>query len=147
LINTPSSICFYPNLSIKNKLYPKHLDQTFCTIYEEIYNERREAKSKSKANKKDKISAAVDGGLKLSLNSIFGKSNSQYSIVYDPLYTASITINGQLLLSLLAEKLSVFSQVFYLNTDARCRCDSSVCQPLVFSALKHSKLLLFLALR
>lgn len=30
----------YPNISIRNNLFPLHLGNTFCEIYEDIYNER-----------------------------------------------------------------------------------------------------------
>ena len=43
--------------------------------------------------------------LKLALNGVYGDSNNQYSVFYDPLYTMKTTLNGQLLLCLLAEKL------------------------------------------
>jgi DNA polymerase elongation subunit (family B) len=48
---------------------------------------------------------ATNSGLKLALNGAYGKSNDAYSLFYDPMYTMKITINGQLLLSMLAEKL------------------------------------------
>lgn len=34
--------------------------------------------------------------LKLALNSVYGDSNNQYSVFYDPMYTMKITVNGQL---------------------------------------------------
>ena len=43
--------------------------------------------------------------LKLALNGVYGDSNNQYSPFFDPLYTMKITINGQLLLCMLAEAL------------------------------------------
>lgn len=108
---------YYPNLAIRNRIFPRHLSEDFCDIYEEIYNTRKAAKIKCKKDKYDKDAIAVNSGLKLSLNSLYGKSNSPYSIVYDPVFTSSITINGQLLLAMLAEQLSAFSEVFYVNTD------------------------------
>lgn len=55
---------YYPNLSIKNKLYPKHLGEEFCIVYEDIYVERKAAKKSG-----DK---AMDAGYKLSLNGSYG---------------------------------------------------------------------------
>ena len=48
-----------------------------------------------------------------------GDSNSQYSPLYDPAYTMSITINGQLLLCMLAEQLMTIPglQMIQANTD------------------------------
>lgn len=100
---------YYPNLAIKNKIYPEHLGEVFCEIYEEIYNTRKDAKKSG-----DKI---TDAGLKLALNGTYGKSNSRYSYLYDPKFTMSITINGQLLLTMLAEKFANISTVLQANTD------------------------------
>jgi hypothetical protein len=100
---------YYPNLSIVNKLYPAHLGETFCTVYKEIYDERRtHAKG-----------TAENAMLKLALNGVYGKSNSQYSPFYDPQYTMAITINGQLSLCMLAETLMSLSglQMIQINTD------------------------------
>jgi len=57
--------------------------------------------------------------LKLALNGVYGDSNSKYSPFYDPQYTMSITINGQLLLCMLSEALLQSDQVrmLQINTD------------------------------
>lgn len=86
---------FYPNLSIKNGFRPEHLGTAFCRVYEQIYL-RRKTFPKSNPN---------NAALKLALNGVFGKSNSVFSFLYDPKFTMSITINGQLLLCMLAEWL------------------------------------------
>lgn len=44
-------------------------------------------------------------GFKLSLNSVYGKSNSEFSWLYDPLYTLKTTLAGQLSLVMLSEML------------------------------------------
>jgi len=53
------------------------------------------------------------------LNGTFGDSNNQFSVFYDPLMTLRITINGQLLLCLLAEQLMKIPTVrlVMVNTD------------------------------
>lgn len=100
----------YPNTGIQNRLYPQHLGEKFCDIYEEVYKTRAIAK---KAGNK-----AVNEGLKLALNGSYGKSNDVYSFFYDPKYTMSITINGQLLLLMLIEKLYLAGfQMKVANTD------------------------------
>ena len=86
---------FYPNLAISNGLYPKHLSSRFCDIYLDVYNQRKSYKKGS----------AENAMLKLALNGVYGDSNNVYSPFYDPFYTMSITINGQLLLTMLAEQL------------------------------------------
>lgn len=86
---------YYPNLAIANHLYPEHLSEAFCDIYQRVYEER---KSYAKGT-------AENAMLKLALNGVYGDSNNVYSPFYDPAYTMAITINGQLLLCMLAEQL------------------------------------------
>jgi hypothetical protein len=86
---------YYPALAIQNKFYPRHLGQTFTEVYKELFDTRMEAKRTG--NK------PVNSGLKLALNGVYGKSNDQYSLFYDPMYTMKVTVNGQLLLTMLAE--------------------------------------------
>lgn len=47
----------------------------------------------------------IGNGFKLALNGSYGKSSDEHSVLYDPQYTMSITINGQLMLCMLAEAL------------------------------------------
>lgn len=89
---------FYPNLAISNRVYPEHLGTGFCDIYKDMYEQR---KSYAK-------NTAENAMLKLALNGTYGKSNDQYSVFYDPKFTMSITINGQLSLLLLID-------MFYSN--------------------------------
>lgn len=100
---------YYPNLAIANGFYPEHLGQMFCTIYEDVYQQR---KGYAKGT-------AENAMLKLALNGVYGDSNNQYSPFYDPQYTMSITINGQLLLCMLAEALMRADtvQMIQINTD------------------------------
>lgn len=100
---------YYPNLAIANGLFPQHLGQTFCTIYKEVYEQR---KGYAKGT-------AENAMLKLALNGVYGDSNNKYSPFFDPQYTMSITINGQLLLCMLAEQLMKLSELsmVQINTD------------------------------
>lgn len=99
----------YPNLGISNRIYPEHLTDKFCDIYEDVYNQR---KSYAKGT-------AENAMLKLALNGVYGDSNNQYSVFYDPMYTMKVTINGQLSLCLLAEKLLTIPElkIVQVNTD------------------------------
>jgi hypothetical protein len=55
---------------------------------------------------------------KLAANGTYGNSNNEYSVFYDPRFTMAITINGQLMLCMLAEwLLSVPTVRFAGNTD------------------------------
>lgn len=100
---------YYPNLAIANRLYPEHLSDQFCVIYQDVYNQRKETDKKSPEN----------AMLKLALNGVYGDSNNIYSPFYDPAYTMSITINGQLLLCMLAEQLIKIPDLtmIQINTD------------------------------
>lgn len=90
----------YPSLAITLNLYPEHLGEQFSQIYEEgIVKPRLEAKKAG-----DKVMA---DGFKLSANSVYGKSNSEYSFLYDPLYTLKTTLAGQLALCMLSEMLMI----------------------------------------
>ncbi len=86
---------YYPKLGIENWVYPEHLGRNFCIVYEEIFQMRQSFPKKS----------APNVGLKYALNVPYGKSNSPHSPLYDPQYTMTITINGQLLLCMLAERI------------------------------------------
>lgn len=86
---------FYPNLAISNELYPAHLGKQFCVIYKNVYDMRSGYPKGTPEN----------AMLKLALNGVYGDSNNVYSPFYDPAYTMAITINGQLLLCMLAEEL------------------------------------------
>lgn len=86
---------YYPNIVIANRLFPEHLSETFCDIYLDVYNQR---KSYPKGSPENDM-------LKLALNGIFGNSNSTYTPFYDPKCAMAITVNGQLLLCMLAEQL------------------------------------------
>lgn len=100
---------YYPNLAISNKVYPKHLSETFCDIYEDVYNQR---KSFAKGTPENAM-------MKLALNGVYGDSNNKFSPFYDPAYTMAITVNGQLLLCMLAEELMKIENLtmIQINTD------------------------------
>lgn len=100
---------YYPNLAIANRLYPAHLSEVFCDVYQEVFNERKQHAKKTPANEM----------LKLALNGVYGASGDKYSPFYDPQYMLAITINGQLLLSMLAEWVMALGDVTLLqiNTD------------------------------
>jgi len=99
----------YPNLSISNRVYPEHLGEIFCDIYKDMYEQRKSFNKSQPEN----------GMLKLALNGTYGKSNDKYSVFYDPKFTMTITINGQLSLILLTEKLLEIPglKLMQLNTD------------------------------
>jgi len=93
----------YPSLAVTLGLYPEHLGSQFPQIYEEgILKPRLFAKEKIDGKMRDPIMA---DGFKLSANSVYGKSNSEYSFLCDPLYTLKTTLAGQVALCMLSEML------------------------------------------
>ena len=110
-IMTSDVTSFYPNLAIKNKWAPAHLPQKeFCEQYEWFFDER------VKIPKTDPWNYVY----KIILNSTYGLTGDPNSFLYDPRMTMQITINGQLLLSKLAEMVSFAipeAQPLMFNTD------------------------------
>lgn len=100
---------FYPNLAIKNHFYPEHLGERFDVIYKDLFEQRKKYPKKS----------AESAMLKLALNGTYGDSNNPFSPFYDPKFTMSITLNGQLLLCKLAEGIlrRTNAELIQCNTD------------------------------
>lgn len=102
---------YYPSIVVKNRLYPEHLGVEFADIYDEI---RKLRFSYDKSTAQNKM-------LKLALNSAgYGDTNNKFSPFYDYKMTITITLNGQLMLCLLAEMLSIKIESLLLiqaNTD------------------------------
>lgn len=109
----------YPAIAIVNKLYPEHLGSRFVEEYAKLPAERAKRKKGTVEN----------AALKLAANGTYGNSNNQYSVFYDPKFTMAITINGQLMLCMLAEWLLTVPtlRLLAINTDgityriARCQ--------------------------
>ena len=102
-------VSYYPSIAIANDLYPEHLTPVFCEVYKNLKTKRLEYEKGTPEN----------GVLKLALNGVYGDSNSKYSVFYDPKFTMTITLNGQFLLCVLAEKLMKLHglKVIQINTD------------------------------
>jgi DNA polymerase elongation subunit (family B) len=100
---------FYPNISIRNRLYPEHLSEAFCILYEELFEKRKLIPKSNPQNT----------AIKLLLNSCFGKAGDEHSFLYDKKFQMAITVNGQLILSMLCEQLSKIEGVRMVmaNTD------------------------------
>ena len=102
---------YYPNLFIQNNLHPRQMDQrTFVDVYRTIFEERVKAQKEG-----DKLSADT---LKLALNGLFGKSGSEVSCFYDPNVFFAVTVNGQLLITMLLERIiNAGAELLQVNTD------------------------------
>jgi DNA polymerase elongation subunit (family B) len=96
VIMTSDVTSFYPNLAIRNGWAPAHLPkEEFCEQYEWFFEERKKIPKSDPRNYVYKII----------LNSTYGLSNDENSFLYDPQFTMSITINGQLSLTMLYEMI------------------------------------------
>jgi hypothetical protein len=96
VIMSSDVVSYYPNLAIRNKWAPAHLPlKEFCDLYEWFFDERKKIPKSDPRNYVYKII----------LNSTYGLSNDANSFLYDPEFTMRITINGQLLLSMLYEMI------------------------------------------
>jgi len=116
LINCDVS-SYYPNIAIRNRFYPQHMSSKFCDVGEKLFNQRMEAKKNGDTEMVAAIKLALNGAL-------FGKSNDIYSCIYDRKFFFSITINGQLLLSILAEQFILNKiPIVQVNTDGKLELD------------------------
>jgi hypothetical protein len=86
------------------------LGKLFCDIFEEIYDERIEAKRTGQKVK--------NLFLKIVLNSPTGKMQQEVSWMYDPFNVFRIRINGQLILLMLVDRLlDIGCEIIQVNTD------------------------------
>lgn len=101
---------YYPNVMLKYKIKPKHTDDAFFSVLDDITKKRLKAKAE-----KDKVTADT---LKITVNSIFGLLNFPNYWLYDPKAALSVTINGQMFLLMLIEALELNGfEVISANTD------------------------------
>ena len=100
----------YPSMLIEYEFYPKHLGKEFLEVYKQIKDERIEAKHNG-----DKVKNET---LKLALNGLSGNLQNEHNFCYSPEAAMRIRINGQLLLLMLAEKLTqIGCRIVQANTD------------------------------
>lgn len=100
----------YPSMLIEYEFYPKHLGKEFLDVYKQIKDERIEAKHNGNKVKNET--------LKLALNGLSGNLQNEHNFCYSPEAVMKIRINGQLLLLMLAEKLTqIGCRIVQANTD------------------------------
>lgn len=100
---------FYPSIMVQLGIYPEHLGKDFLVGLDKLTKQRLQAKKDG--NK------AVALSLKLSINSIFGSLGDEYSWLRDEYALYRVTVNGQLLLLMLIDRLEqIGAQFFYANT-------------------------------
>jgi hypothetical protein len=90
---------YYPAQLIEYPGYckPEHLPDEFVEVYRDVRDERLRAKTAGDKTKSETY--------KLSINGAFGNLSNEFSWLYDPKALLAITVNGQLMLSMLCEKL------------------------------------------
>lgn len=113
LIRDIDVAALYPSIAIVNRLSPAHLGDAFINIYADLPKER-------KRWQKEKGKKCVEANtLKLASNGVYGNSNNKYSPFCDAQYTVTTTVNGQLMLCMLAERLVKVPtlQIIQINTD------------------------------
>lgn len=103
---------YYPHLSFRNNLHPEHIPaKVFNELYEGFYIKRKEF---PKSDPRNYV-------LKIILNGSYGLSKDRHAFLYDPKWQLAITINGQLILTLLTEyvfkKCVEDVQIIFENTD------------------------------
>jgi len=97
----------YPSIAIEQGYYPDHLGKEFVDIYRKMREQRVSYKK----------GTAENAMLKLALNGTYGASNDQFSVFFDPQFTMKITLSGQMMIAMLAEKLIYYSEICQTNTD------------------------------
>lgn len=104
---------YYPSLIIAGDLttgyYPEHLSEKFSPMFKELIAERIAVGKKT----------AIGTAIKLQLNSTFGNMGNKYSPIFDLKCLLSVTLTGQLALTILIEQLLKVSKlkVIQVNTD------------------------------
>lgn len=103
-------ISYYTSIMLENNIKPEHLDHKFLPIVSNIKKERTDAKKSGDDVKSE--------GLKITINSIFGKLRSDTFWLEDPKAFLSVTVSGQLYLLMLIESLELNGiHVISANTD------------------------------
>ena len=102
----------YPSIAIEQGYYPEHLGKQFVEVYRKLRTQRVSYKK----------GTAENAMLKLALNGVYGASNDQFSVFFDPQFTMKVTLTGQLMLAMLVEAMIQIAQlqIISCNTDGIC---------------------------
>ena len=103
-------VSYYPSLILNEGWYPRHLGSRFLIHLRAMRDQRVAAKQAG-----DKRTA---NALKIVINSVYGKLNDQFSGIRSIPDAFRVTINGQLMLLMLVERLAALGAVVLgANTD------------------------------
>jgi len=101
---------YYQNIMINNYVYPEHLSPVFLQQYNNVKLDRLKAKKEG--------NLTIADTLKIVLNSTFGKLGYEHHWLFDLLAMLRVTVNGQLYLLMLIERLVMAGfKVISANTD------------------------------
>lgn len=100
---------YYPNIILNYEIYPEHLSKDLLDVIKDLTTQRIEAKKNKNKYKSD--------GLKIAINSIYGKFNFKDSWLFDTKCTLQVTFIGQFYLLLLIEMLIKNFEIISVNTD------------------------------
>lgn len=110
---------FYPSIMIAYEIHPEHLDRV---AFRNTVSYCKDTRVRAKHSEED----LVDGipkdvlalVLKIVINSIYGKFGYEFGELFDRLCTLQVTINGQLMIMMLCEELTLNGiEVVSANTD------------------------------
>lgn len=101
---------YYPYIMVNLGIYPRHLKKAFIGMFEAMVDERISFKKAGKYVESD--------ALKIVINAVYGKLGSKRFWLYDPAALYGVTINGQLFILMLIERMEEAGfPVIYANTD------------------------------
>jgi len=110
LIRDADVASYYPSIILKLGIRPAHLDERFDRVFRKMTEDRLAAKHVG--------DTARANALKITINSVFGKLESETFWLYDPMAFLRVTIAGQLYLLMLVESLHLAGiETLSANTD------------------------------
>lgn len=124
---------FYPTLGSMWNFVPEHLGSEFAEELNEIRLERLAMKANGlgKSNEAELLKLGTNG-------SFYGNTNNEYTPMYDIQTMLQITINGQLLLLMLAERLNEIGvRIESSNTDGHLIIYKKNLKPQVEAIIKE----------
>ena len=108
---------FYPTIIVNHQICPSHCDKALIEIFKETRDERIKQKKLYKETKQEEFLIASNS-LKTVILAFFGKSGNEYSFFYDPLNMYKVTLNGQIMMLVLIERLHEAGiETISVNTD------------------------------
>ena len=110
---------FYPSIMIAYEIHPEHLDRV---AFRNTVSYCKDTRVRAKHSEEELIDGIPKDVLalvlKIVINSIYGKFGYEFGELFDRLCTLQVTINGQLMIMMLCEELTLNGiEVVSANTD------------------------------